>query len=101
VEAQRRFTMNGFYTMGDYANVEEFRAGLALRGLGNLKELEIKRTGVRMRMDNAVLQLMIVGMMQGIFDAALKTDSTVDWEYSPDGRLELEIKPAMLKVPLS
>jgi hypothetical protein len=101
VEAQRRFTMNGFYTMGDYANVEEFRAGLALRGLGNLKELEIKRTGVRMRMDNAVLQLMIVGMMQGIFDAALKTDSTVDWESSPDGRLELEIKPAMLKVPLS
>ena len=71
VEAQRRFTMNGFYTMGDYANVEEFRAGLALRGLGNLKELEIKKTGVRMRMDNTVLQLMIVGMMQGIFDAAL------------------------------
>ncbi|MEW6554899.1 MAG: hypothetical protein AB1384_11505 [Actinomycetota bacterium] len=101
VEAQRRFTMNGFYAMDDYADVEEFRAGLALRGLGNLKELEIKRTGVRMRMENAVLQLMIVGMIQGIFDAALHTDSTVDWESSPDGTLELEVKPAMFKVSIS
>lgn len=100
VEAQRRFTLNGFYTMSDYPNVEEFRAGLALRGLGNLRKLEIKRTGMRMRMENVVLPLMIVGMMQGIFDAALNTDSTVDWECSPEGDLELEVKPAMHKVAL-
>jgi len=101
VEAQRRFTMNGFYEMNEYAGFEEFRAGLALRGLGNLKELEIKRTGLRMRMDNTVLQLMIVGMMQGIFDAALGTDSIVDWESSSDGSLQLEVKPVMHKVPVA
>jgi len=101
VEAQRRFTTSGFYTMSEYANVEEFRAGLALRGLGNLKELEIKRSGVRMRIENAVLHLMIAGMMQGIFDAAMDTGSTIDWESSSDGSLELEIKAARHKVSLS
>jgi hypothetical protein len=101
VEAQRRFTVNGFYAMDDYNGFEDLRTGLALRGLGNLKKLEIKRTGLRMRLDNAVLQLMIVGMMQGIFDAALDTDSTVDWESSPDGDLELEVKPVKFKVPIA
>ncbi len=101
VEAQRRFTMSGFYEMNEYAGFEEFRAGLALRGLGKLKELEIKRTSLRMRMDNTVLQLIIVGMMQGIFDAALGTESTVDWESSPDGSLQLEVKPVMHKVPVA
>lgn len=94
VEAQRRFAASGFYTMSEYGSVEEFRAGLAMRGLGNLKELKIKRSGVRMRIENAVLHLMIVGMMQGIFDAALDTHSTIDWESSPDGSLEIEVKAA-------
>jgi hypothetical protein len=100
VEAQRLFTRNGFYSMDDYADADAFRAGLALRGLGNLKDLEIKRTGLRMRLENAALHLMIVGMMQGIFDAALNLDSTVDWELSEDGNLEIEVKPALFEVRL-
>jgi hypothetical protein len=91
VEAQRRFTKTGYYTMRDYGNMEDFRAGLALRGLGNLKELEIKRTGLKMRLENAVLPLTLVGMMQGIFDAALHSDSTVEWELSEQGSLRLEV----------
>jgi hypothetical protein len=98
VEAQRRFTRTGFYAMDDYANIDDFRAGLAMRGLGNIQELEIKRSGLRMRMDNVVLHLMLVGMMQGIFDAALDLDSTVDWEYSEDGTLELEVTPKIVVV---
>ena len=49
-------------------------------------------------MENAVLHLMLVGMMQGIFDAALDLDSTVDWEYTKDGVLELEVSPEMVVV---
>ena len=98
VEAQRRFTKNGFYAMDDYSDTDEFRKGLALRGLGNLKELEIKRTGLRMRLENAVLHLMLVGMMQGIFDAALDLDSTVDWEISRRGDLDIEVKPVTFQV---
>jgi hypothetical protein len=100
VEAQRRFTKKGFYAMDDYADAAEFRKGLALRGLGNPKELEIKKTGLRMRLENAVLHLMLVGMMQGIFDAALDLDSTVDWEISHQGDLDIEVKPVALQFTL-
>jgi hypothetical protein len=93
VEAQRRFTKTGFYTMEDVSDEWDFRTQLALRGLGNLHELKIRRRGLRMRLDNAVLPLMIVGMMQGIFDAAFDLDSTVDWELSEEGSLEIEITP--------
>ena len=46
-----------------------------------------------MRLDNATLHLMIVGMMQGIFDSAFDTDSTVEWELSDDRQLHLEVTP--------
>jgi len=94
IEAQRRFTTTGFFSMDDYANTEEFKAGLAMRGLGNIKELRIKRTGLNMTVDNAVLPLMLVGMMQGIFDAALDVNSLVEWELSEEGNLKIEVKPA-------
>jgi hypothetical protein len=93
VEAQRNFTKTGFYSMGDVSTVEEFRDVLAVRGLGNLKELKISRRGLRMRLDNAVLPIIIVGMMQGVFDAALDLDSTVDWELSEEGSLNIEVTP--------
>jgi hypothetical protein len=98
VEAQRRFARTGFYALSDYVSVDDFRAGLAVRGMGNIQELEIKKSGLRMRVDNAVLHLLLVGMMQGIYDAALGLDSTVDWEYSDDGTLELEVSPEMIVV---
>jgi hypothetical protein len=92
-EAQRRFTKTGYYSMDDYASVEEFRDGLAMRGLGELKELKIKRTGLQMQVENVVLPLFLVGMMQGIFELALDCESSVDWQLSEEGTLELEVLP--------
>jgi hypothetical protein len=91
VEAQRRFTKTGFYSMNEYADMEEFRKGLALRGVGNLQELKISRQAVSMRVENVVLPMMIVGMMQGIFDNAVGVNSVVDWHVSERGNLELMI----------
>jgi hypothetical protein len=91
VESQRRFTKTGYYKMGDYPTVEDFRAGLALKGLGNLQEFKISKRGLSVRLDNAIVPLMIVGMLQGIFDTALSKDSIVDWNYSPEGNLEVEV----------
>ncbi len=91
VEAQRRFTKTGFYSMNDYADMEEFRKGLALRGVGNLQELKISRHAVRMRVENVVLPMMIVGTMQGIFDNAVGVNSVVDWHVSEQGNRELMI----------
>jgi hypothetical protein len=93
VEAQRRFTRSGFYTTADLTDASGYRNQLALRGLGNLKELEMKRKGMRMCMDNVVLPLIVTGQAQGFFEMGFDTDSTVDWELTDERRLCVEVKP--------
>ncbi len=93
VEAQRRFTRTGFYSMDDVATEGDFRTELALRGLGNLRELEIRRRGVHMYIENACLPLLVVGMMQGVFEMAFDLDSNVEWVFSEESNLEVQITP--------
>jgi hypothetical protein len=93
VESQRRFTRSGFYTTADLTDVGGFRNRLALMGLGNLKELEMKRKGMRMRLDNVVLPLIVTGQAQGFFEMGFDTDSTVDWELNEKKSLYVEVKP--------
>ncbi len=95
VEAQRRFTKSGFYTMDDITEEGDFRTQLALRGLGNLKELSMKKTGMHMQVRNVALPLILIGLAQGFFEMGFGLDSTdVDWELSEDGDLEAQVKPA-------
>jgi hypothetical protein len=94
VESQRRFTKGGFYTMDDITEEGDFRTQLSLRGLGNLKELTMKKTGMHMRLENTALPLMIIGLAQGFFEMGFHIDaSDVDWELREDGSLEMEVKP--------
>jgi hypothetical protein len=94
VEAQRRFTKSGFYTMEDITDEGDFRTQIALRGLGNLKELSMKRKGLHMRVKNAALPLIVVGQAQGFFEMGFGVDMTeASWEISPDGDLEAEVTP--------
>ena len=94
VEAQRRFTTSGFYTLEDITDEGDFRTQLALRGLGNLKELSMKREGMHLRLENAVLPLIVVGIAQGFFEMGFGIDSSkADWEIFEDGTLEAEVKP--------
>jgi len=95
VEAQRRFTRSGFYTMDDITDEGEFRSQLALRGLGNLKQLEMKRKGMSMRLENVALPLMVIGQAQGFFEMGFGVDTTVDWELSEERDLEVEVKPIL------
>ena len=91
VEAQRRFTVNGFYSIDEAPDEEGFRSMLALRGLGDMKEIVLNRRRLEMRLDNAALHLIVIGMMQGVFDSYMDTDSVVEWELSADGSLELAV----------
>jgi hypothetical protein len=93
VEGQRRFTKTGFYSIEDVSNEGDFRTQLALRGMGNLKELQIGKRGVYMRLQNAAIHLMIVGMLQGLFEMALDVESHVDWFLTEEGDLDVEIRP--------
>jgi hypothetical protein len=93
VESQRRFTKTGFYSIEEVSNEGDFRTQLALRGMGNLKELQIGKRGVYMRLENAAIHLMIVGMLQGLFEMALDVESNVDWFLTEEGDLDVEIRP--------
>jgi hypothetical protein len=95
IEAQRRFTKTGFYSIDQVQNEDEFRTQLALRGLGNLRMIRMGTRGLRMRVDNAATHLMTVGMAQGLFEVALDVDSRVEWEYSKQGDLLVEVTPAL------
>jgi hypothetical protein len=93
VEAQRRFVKTGFFTIGEMGNEGDFRAQLALRGMGNLQQMKMGSQGMRMRVDNAAGHLLMVGMAQALFEIAFDIDSNVEWELSAEGDLEVEIRP--------
>jgi hypothetical protein len=93
VEAQRRFVKTGFYSIEEVGDEGDIRNQLALRGLGNLREIKMGRRGVRMRLENAGLHLMVVGLVQGLFEMAFGIESNVEWELSERGDLEVVVAP--------
>ena len=93
VESQRLFTKTGFYSIEEVTEEEDFRTQLALRGMGNVREVSMNAKGFRMRIDNAGCYLMAVGMAQGMFEIAFDVDSNVEWQVSEDGDLEVEVTP--------
>ena len=97
IEAEKQFVKAGFVSLGEYAGEGYIRESLALRGLGNLSEITVEEKNVRLRLENAALHLMGVGITQGFYELAFGVDSTVDWELSEDGVLEVEVRPRNIK----
>jgi hypothetical protein len=93
IEAQKVFTKTGFYSPEEIRNEEDFRTQLALRGMGNLRDLKMNAEGLRMRLENVCMHLMVIGLVQGLFELAFDTRSGVEWELSEQGDLEVEITP--------
>jgi hypothetical protein len=93
VEVVKDFTKENPYSIFDWTTVDEFRGILAVRGVGHLEEMEISRKGLNMRIANCALPLFLVGIMQGVFEKALKKDSVVEWDLSPQHDLAINIIP--------
>ncbi|MDD3717376.1 MAG: hypothetical protein PHP28_01780 [Actinomycetota bacterium] len=93
VEAQRRLARAGFFSVDEVKEEEYFRGQLALRGMGNLREMDMSPRGMHLRIDNSAGSLLTVGKVQGLFEATCGVDSSVDWELSGEGNLEVEVKP--------
>jgi hypothetical protein len=93
VEAQRQFVKTGFYSIEQVASEGELRTQLALRGLGNLREIKMGTEGMSVRIDNVACHLMLTGIVQGLFEMALDVESDVDWEVSENGDLQVEVLP--------
>jgi hypothetical protein len=93
VEAQRRYIRNGMYSVEEISDQGDFQTQLALRGFGNLQEIEMSNRGLQMRIANAANYLLTAGMAQGLFEAGFGVDSIIDWELSDEGVLEVDITP--------
>jgi hypothetical protein len=91
VEAQRRFIMSGFYSLEEVASEELFRSQLAIRGLGNVSELQWGEGGLRFRLQNPCLCPVIAGMALGFFEMASGGRNHVEYEQAEDGDLVVEI----------
>jgi hypothetical protein len=92
IEAQRRFVRTGFYPLDLLHSEENLRTQLALRGVGNLREMKMDRKGVHLRLGNPCLYLLVIGLLQGLFEMTYDVTSNLDWELSEHGDLLLEIK---------
>jgi|BarGraNGADG00312_2_1021985.scaffolds.fasta_scaffold15219_2 hypothetical protein len=93
LEAQRRFTKTGFYSVNEIKDVERFRNQLALLGMGNLREFKMDPKGLHLSLDNACMHLMVVGMIQGLYEIAFDKESSVEWELSEEGDLHADVTP--------
>jgi hypothetical protein len=91
IEAQRRFIRSGFNSLEEIAGEELFRKQLAIRGLGNLKEVKWGSDSLSFRLENQCLHLVIVGLVQGFFELAFGREGTVEWELEDDGDLVVEV----------
>jgi hypothetical protein len=93
LEMQRRFAKRGFYAIKEIGDEEDLRTQLALRGLGNLREMRVGPKGLHMRLDSTTGHLMLVGLVQGLFEKAFDVDARVEWSVSEGGDLEIEVTP--------
>jgi hypothetical protein len=85
IEAQRRFIRTGFYSLDEIATEELFRMQLAIRGLGNLREIQWMENRLNIRLENPCLPIVIVGLIQGFFELASGRTGEVEWELEKDG----------------
>lgn len=91
VEAQRRFTRGGIYTVREMGEGDSFRRFLALRGLGDLEEIKLRRNSFEMRLANPGLALILAGILQGYFEDVTGQESGIEWEFGEDGAFQMKV----------
>lgn len=92
VEAQRRFVRESMKDEDWQRGEDEYRSMLALRGLGQLADMEIDESHLTITIRNSCMPLLMVGTMQGIFELAGGVESsTYTWELVEDGDLSIKI----------
>lgn len=91
IEAERRFVNTGAYSLDEVGDETALREFLAVRGLGNLKELAWDENNLRLLLENCCLHMLIAGMAQGFFELASGREADVDWSLARDGDLSIKV----------
>ncbi len=92
IEAQRRFVRGGFYDI-EGLGTRGMREQLAVRGLGNIRELKSNERGLSIRIENSFLHLIVIGLVQGLYEHAFNVDTALEWELSKYAVLEVKVTP--------
>lgn len=92
IEAQRRFVKTGFYSLEEASSLEGLRTHLAKRGLGNLREMDWRKDRLYLRLENACLHLLLVGLVKGLFELATGSDAEVAWDVAADRDFVIEVR---------
>ena len=92
VEAFRLYMKELMSDMGWLSDLEGYRRMIGYRGLGNVTRYEPDETSAKVTLENPCLVLLLVGMMQGLFELNRNVDSSsCVYERSPDGDLTLTL----------
>ncbi|RJP30373.1 MAG: hypothetical protein C4536_10075 [Actinobacteria bacterium] len=92
IEAQRRYIVKSLSPQDLGKGKDAFRRMFALRGLGNLVNLEVSEGGISATIENSCLPLLMVGVMQGACESLFAHEKTgYEWEARQDGDLNISI----------
>ncbi len=93
VEAQRLLIKKNPSSLKEAAGEEQLRTELALRGMGNLREMKMSSRGAHLRIDNAAHHLFLIAFGQAYFERSYAAETSVEWEISENGDLRVKVAP--------
>lgn len=91
IEAQKRHALT-FLKPGEVTpDMSAIRRMMAVRGMGNLAEMEMSRSGVEFRIENPCLVPILIGVLEAAFEVATGREARATWEKTPEGDLLLQL----------
>ncbi len=94
IQATRDYSLSAFRNLSE--DPEQWRKEIAIRGLGEVREFTFYKGGAYVKVVQAGLHHVLVGAAQGFFENIRGYETSVDWEYTEEGSVEIEIKPKNL-----
>ncbi|MBN2026819.1 MAG: hypothetical protein JW854_08690 [Actinobacteria bacterium] len=91
MEAQRLFVTEGFYSREDIRQEKDLVHHFALRGLGNLREIDLAENRLSARLENPCMHMMMVGLLLGFYELIFGRKGEAAWEIDLDGDLVVEV----------
>ncbi|MHB8780837.1 MAG: hypothetical protein ACYC55_05590 [Candidatus Geothermincolia bacterium] len=99
VNAEREITLERAHREEAVIGLEENRRVCALRGLGNMKSLDVAGTALTMVMENPAFPLLTAGLAWGLFEKGRGRRAECDWELNDEGDLIVRLRLADGKEP--
>ncbi|MBN2026935.1 MAG: hypothetical protein JW854_09280 [Actinobacteria bacterium] len=94
VEAQRLYIKETLQQAEFERSPQYLFRQFAKRGMGNLVSFDLGDDGMRAVVENAIVPLLLTGILQGVYELVTGSRSSVDYGMERDGTFHVEVKPA-------